>query len=335
MELHVPYTSGGPLPGMAKIGENIEMQVNLRRDKRRPSKKAYSVTWKDESGLTEASEAVGIDISDRGVGIRCPRELRAGITVYIQANDGHPQGYAVVRSCTRQGDYFRVGLELDKDARNSVSILSDDAGIDHYEFLQISPNAETETIQRIYRYLAARYHPDNPKTGDPEKFLRLNQAFDVLSDPERRRDYDLSLRGKQSGPMPGFDGVDFMDGVDGELNRRLALLALLYRRRRANVHNAKVTLVEVEKLMGFPREYLDFTTWYLRTKKYITREDNSDFELTAIGVDFVESNYSKLPVLYKLLNAGHPIATPSATGAAETWERAEEVRLLPANPETA
>ena len=314
------------------MGASIAVQVNLRRDKRSPSTKAYSVTWKDESGLTESVEAMGIDISARGVGIRCARELRAGITVYIQASDGNPQGYAVVRNCTRQGGYFRVGLELDDHARSSVSILSD-AGLDHYEFLQISPNAEAETIQRIYRYLASRYHPDNPKTGDPEKFLRLNQAFEVLSDPEKRREYDLSLRGKQSDPIPGFDGVDFMDGVDGELNRRLALLALLYRRRRANVNSAKVTLVEVEKLMGFPREYLDFTTWYLRTKKYITREDNSDFELTALGVDFVESNYSKLPVLHKLLNAGHPITTPSGTDGSETCESADRIHSLPAGSE--
>ena len=53
--------------------------------------------------------------------------------------------------------------------------------------------------------------------------------------------------------------------------------------------------------MGFPREYLDFTTWYLRSKKYITKEDNSDFSLTPLGVDYVESNYSKLPLLRKLL----------------------------------
>ena len=309
------------------------MQVNLRREKRTASKKAYSITWENEAGLTESYEAAGIDISNRGVGIRCPRELRTGTSVYIQAVDGHPHGYAVVRNCIRQGEYFRIGLELDKEATDSASAFGD-GGIDHYEFLQISPNAELETIHRIYKYLASRYHPDNPQTGDAEKFLRLNQAFDVLSNPEKRRDYDLSLRANQSSPMPAFDGVDFMDGIDGELNRRLALLALLYRRRRANVYSAKVTLVEVESLMGFPREYLDFTTWYLQTKKYITREDNSDFELTALGVDFVESNHSKLPVLQKLLNAAFPSPAPPAEARAETWER-EEVHILPTGSETA
>jgi len=44
---------------------------------------------------------------------------------------------------------------------------------DYYEFLQISPNAERDTITRVYRYLATRFHPDNPETGNVEKFIVL------------------------------------------------------------------------------------------------------------------------------------------------------------------
>ena len=63
-----------------------------------------------------------------------------------------------------------------------------------YEFLQISPHAKPETIHRIYRFLAARYHPDNKLTGDLEKFLLLNQAYEVLSDPERRAECDTGAK---------------------------------------------------------------------------------------------------------------------------------------------
>ena len=42
---------------------------------------------------------------------------------------------------------------------------------DYYEFLQISKNAEPDTIHRVYRFLAARFHPDNPESGDEEKFF--------------------------------------------------------------------------------------------------------------------------------------------------------------------
>ena len=54
---------------------------------------------------------------------------------------------------------------------------------DYYEFLQISPNADHETIHRVYRFLAGRFHPDNPKTGNPEAFFLLKEAYDVLAHP--------------------------------------------------------------------------------------------------------------------------------------------------------
>ena len=60
-------------------------------------------------------------------------------------------------------------------------------------------------------------------------------------------------------------------------------------------------VAEIERRMGFPRDYLDFTTWYLAKKGYIVRADNSDFTLTAEGVDYIETQRASLPVLNKLL----------------------------------
>jgi hypothetical protein len=73
--------------------------------------------------------------------------------------------------------------------------------------------------------------------------------------------------------------------------------------------------MEIETQMGFPRDYLDFTTWYLLKKGYITRADNSDFTLTAEGVDFVESQRVHLPVLNKMLTTGTTISSPSTDSA--------------------
>jgi hypothetical protein len=92
--------------------------------------------------------------------------------------------------------------------------------------------------------------------------------------------------------------------VEGEVNRRLAVLSVLYRTCRANVHSPQVSILELETQMGFPREYLDFTMWYLRSKKYVNREDNGDLALTSSGLDYIEENYAKLPLLRKLLTAG-------------------------------
>ena len=92
-----------------------------------------------------------------------------------------------------------------------------------------------------------------------------------------------------------------MDNMEGELNRRLAVLAVLYFQRRTNPYAPQVSFIDLEKRMGFPRDYLEFTAWYLQSKRYITRADNADFVLTAEGVDFVETQRANIPVLDKLL----------------------------------
>ena len=65
---------------------------------------------------------------------------------------------------------------------------------DYYEVLQISPNAQPETIQRVYRLLAQHYHPDNKDTGDIELFNEILEAYRVLNDPSERAGYDVEYR---------------------------------------------------------------------------------------------------------------------------------------------
>ncbi len=181
---------------------------------------------------------------------------------------------------------------------------------DYYEFLQISPNADMDTVHRVYRFLAARFHPDNPSSGDAEQFRLLKTAYDTLSDHHRRAEYDAKRR--RESPQPFSKTIDFMDTLDGELNRRLAVLAVLYHRRRSNAMMPEVSLTEIEERMGFPRDYLDFTLWYLQKKGYIAKADNAQFTLTAEGVDFVEKNRVDIPTLQRMLTSG-------ANGAPEVW----------------
>ncbi|MGA3210323.1 MAG: J domain-containing protein [Terriglobales bacterium] len=181
---------------------------------------------------------------------------------------------------------------------------------DYYEFLQISPNAEPDTIHRVYRFMAVRLHPDNPVTGDADKFVLLQQAYEVLSDAARRDEYDAARKNEAAQPAPLSATIDFMDEIEGEMNRRLAVLSVLYFKRRANPYYPEVSLIEIEKRMGFPRDYLEFTAWYLRNKGFITRADNSDFTLTAQGVDFVETQRANIPVLNRLLTTGSEFAHP-------------------------
>ena len=175
---------------------------------------------------------------------------------------------------------------------------------DYYEFLQISPNADADTIHRVYRFLATRFHPDHPQSGNAEMFHLLKTAYDVLSDPVKRAEYDIARKHEPSHYEPLSESMDFMDNLDGELNRRVAALAVLYQRRRTKPDWPEVALDEIETRMGFPRDYLDFTLWYLAKKGYIARQDNAQFSLTADGVDFVESQRGSVPVLNKMLTTG-------------------------------
>jgi curved DNA-binding protein len=176
--------------------------------------------------------------------------------------------------------------------------------VDYYEFLQISPNADAETIHRVYRFLAARLHPDNSETGHEENFRLLRIAYDVLADPRRRAEYDATRSRTQAPPEPLASSIDFMDALEGELNRRLAVLAVLYYRRRTNPTFPEVNLQEIEDRMGFPRDYLDFTLWYLQRKGYVSKADNAQYTLTVDGVDFVETQRTNIPTLNKLLTSG-------------------------------
>lgn len=205
---------------------------------------------------------------------------------------------------------------------------------DYYEFLQISPNAEVDTIHRVYRFLAVRLHPDNPETGDSEKFFLLKQAYDVLSDPARRLEYDAARKKDGAEAVPLSTTIDFMDSMEGELNRRLGVLALLYIQRRANPYTPEVSLLEVEHRVGFPRDYLEFTAWYLRNKGYITRSDNSDFTLTAEGVDFVESQRVNIPILNRLLTTGTEPSTGEGTAANRTLTPPHSPIIVPAPAST-
>src|SRR5256885_2942646 len=62
---------------------------------------------------------------------------------------------------------------------------------DYYRILGVERNAGDKAIKSAYRKLAHKYHPDVAKTKDAgERFKELNEAYEVLSDPEKRRRYD-------------------------------------------------------------------------------------------------------------------------------------------------
>jgi curved DNA-binding protein CbpA len=173
--------------------------------------------------------------------------------------------------------------------------------LDYYELMQISPKAQPETIQRVYRILAGRCHPDNPHTGDVERFLRLKEAYEVLNHPERRAAFDEEYNVQQSLPVEVFNMQDFATGIDGESNRRMGLLCLLYHRRRVNPDEPGLSILQLENMMISAREHLLFTVWYLKDKGYIRQTEDSSLAITSAGVDHVEQGLPRNRLLYRLL----------------------------------
>jgi curved DNA-binding protein CbpA len=170
--------------------------------------------------------------------------------------------------------------------------MEQDATIDHYETLQISSSAETETIHRVYRMLAQRFHPDNQETGNPTRFREVSEAYQVLSDTDRRTQYDVVYqRHRQDRWKIVTKGAEAENDFAVEQLVRATLLEVLYTRRRLEPQEPGIFLFDLEKMIGRPREHLEFTVWFLVQKKLVQRADNSLLTITADGVEHLEQNY--------------------------------------------
>jgi curved DNA-binding protein CbpA len=164
--------------------------------------------------------------------------------------------------------------------------------VDYYEVLQVNTNAEQETIDRVYRMLAQRYHPDNQQSGDEDRFRTLLEAYTVLKDPEQRARYDVlhQQRRKDRWRLVA-SGAQSENDFEMEQVVRLTVLEALYTKRRIQPENPGIYLREFEQLTGVPREHLEFTHWFLQQKKLVASDDHSRLLLTVEGAEYLEQSY--------------------------------------------
>jgi len=109
-----------------------------------------------------------------------------------------------------------------------------------HQILGIDPSASEDEIKKAYRKLAMKYHPD--KGGDEEKFKQISEAYSILTDPEKKREYEASQRGPQFG---GFGFEDIFESFFGGRRQQ---------RRTAHVQNddqiifdLKISLDQIKK----------------------------------------------------------------------------------------
>jgi curved DNA-binding protein len=269
--------------------------------------------WEDASGKVFTLRLRALDISEAGMCLECPAAIAPGIHVYMHVARYAFPLEAVVRYSVARDAVFRTGVEFSESTKQMARSAAPQT--DYYEALQLSPKADIETIHRVYRIMATRFHPDNPESGDQERFLLLSEAYRVLSNPETRARYDNARQTGTPRPLPMFQARAFVDEKQGEANRRLGVLCVLYAQRRRNSEHPNVSLLELEELMAIPREYLEFTLWYLKEKKYVQMNQGADFSLTACGVDFVEEHTPAHAMMRKLLQDAGGTRTADAEPA--------------------
>jgi curved DNA-binding protein CbpA len=71
----------------------------------------------------------------------------------------------------------------------------------YYQILQVDPSAEPEVISAAYKRLSIKYHPDTNRSANANRRMQdINEAYQILKDPDTRAHYDLYLQGRSSGP---------------------------------------------------------------------------------------------------------------------------------------
>ena len=155
---------------------------------------------------------------------------------------------------------------------------------DLYEILEVSPNASQETIERMYRYLAQRYHPDRD-TGDAERFDEIAQAYRTLKEPKSRAAYDTCHKTNLDYQWSLVEEAGDDDSFDKDSMIQERVLSVLYTKRKRDPREPGLGPIQLARLTGCPHEMLDFHLWYLKDKGWIMLMENGSLAITGEGVD--------------------------------------------------
>lgn len=252
----------------------------------------------DKSGSWTRQDAEVSDRSEKGVGLLLLRDVEAGQNVMVEGDGfgGGSGGRQKGRICWCRPTVdrrFRAGIDLSPSV-NSASQADEDFE-DFYEVMELSPSASLETIHRIYRILAQRLHPDNAETGSGDAFKKLVEAYRTLSDPEKRAAFDSRRGVKQKVHWRVFDHQSATPSVEQEQMKRRGVLKALYLKRLREPESPGMNMIEMEALLGTPREHLDFTMWFVKEQGWVVRTDSGRYSITVKGVEQAERQHVWTP----------------------------------------
>jgi curved DNA-binding protein CbpA len=163
--------------------------------------------------------------------------------------------------------------------------MSESKFADYYEILQVSSRADADTIERVFRHLAKRYHPDNQDSGNADAFSELVDAYRVLSDPVERAKYDIGYERVRENRWRLFGQSAAESEIENDRRVRHAILSILYTARRNDPQSPGVGNVELERLLGCPDAIIRFHLWYLKEIALVERIVSGQIAITAGGVD--------------------------------------------------
>ncbi len=161
---------------------------------------------------------------------------------------------------------------------------------DHYAVLGVDPKADSETIQQAYSKLAQKYFPGNTATGDPKLFEEINQAYEVLSDPEQRILFDKVKGVDQQDGTPKFTGVGFFDALGREGVLRTVVLCVLYDRRLTKPSTPSLSMRHLELIVEATAVQIGSALWYLKQRGWAASDDKSSLQITVDGMEYLENN---------------------------------------------
>lgn len=184
---------------------------------------------------------------------------------------------------------------------------------DHYIVLGIDPKADNSTLHQAYQRLANKYHPAKGATPDKEKFESVTLAYEVLADPAARKIFDELRVSADKDKPPEFSGEEFFETIAGEARRRLAILCLLYDRRRERPATGGLSLRHMEQMMQISQEQIQLSVWYLKQRGLVILDDKSNLLITVEGMDYLEAHLPPAESILALLRA----TTAQADEAAE------------------